>query len=708
MKNFINFLPPWVETNIQPAFYDKESGSVLQQTARMYAKVNQLVRHFNELSKETKETVDEYIAKFVELKDFVDTYFDNLDVQEEVNNKLDELVADGTLQEMVEDIFDYKLTYTDIFFPKTVSGNDPEGFCGVAKTSVNSAILFDLGRTENYTAIKNSLQANGIEKIDAVVISHYHTDHVGNLASYQADFDMTDTVYYLPYPPSNSSLNKFAEIITNYNNLVALIGANTLVKPDNNDEVTIGDYTLRFVNCGAVTTAYWDANTSDYNSYSLVTYLRYGNTTVAFTGDMSIATQGYLFSNKYYEEVDIVTAPHHSHNYEVNSNLLLEYGSTAVYAADSKGITKSIGYQDNFSQGFSIFGAKMYRNTSNDSEIHFYVNKNGYTTAGYNTPIQLYGYSGVITYEVDNTYTGDKSTGSSDHPFTSLRAALEMCKTGGTYVINVTAMSSSGEGVYMRDLHNITINLPDGTLFSTLSLNECSNIFIEPTGIDWYCDALIEIYNCDNVRLRRFTGGVREIRFSNNIQLREGTFTLATAAANVTTVTKSSGVIIQDCSTTLTRDYFVKAEYSDVRIAHTSNQYPNITSIFHEVNRSSVEMGTEFTNNAGVLKAYGDMTDSTKQVIVDSMPAVLHNGKIQTLAQAYRTNYSTSLSFNAVDAIVMVNGTNMFSLCKISGSYQKYTIHGAETGITFAYDTTNNVITVTTDTNSRITAIAIK
>lgn len=100
-KIFVNFLPPWVETNIQPAFYDKESGSVLQQTARMYAKVNCLVRMFNKLSKETKETVEEYIAKFVELKDFVDTYFENLDVQDEINNKLDAMVEDGTLEEII-------------------------------------------------------------------------------------------------------------------------------------------------------------------------------------------------------------------------------------------------------------------------------------------------------------------------------------------------------------------------------------------------------------------------------------------------------------------------------------------------------------------------------------------------------------------------------------------------------------------------------
>jgi len=111
-KIFVNFLPPWVETNIQPAFYDKESGSVLQQTARMYAKVNCLVRMFNKLSKETKETVEDYIARFVALKDFVDTYFENLDVQEEINNKLDKMVEDGTLQEIVASYLQANVAWT--------------------------------------------------------------------------------------------------------------------------------------------------------------------------------------------------------------------------------------------------------------------------------------------------------------------------------------------------------------------------------------------------------------------------------------------------------------------------------------------------------------------------------------------------------------------------------------------------------------------
>lgn len=102
MENiFVEFLPPWVETGLQPAFYDKESGTVLQQTARMYARVNMLIRMFNKLSKNTKETVEEYINKFTELHDYVQDYFDNLDVQEEINNKIDAMVADGTFSQVL-------------------------------------------------------------------------------------------------------------------------------------------------------------------------------------------------------------------------------------------------------------------------------------------------------------------------------------------------------------------------------------------------------------------------------------------------------------------------------------------------------------------------------------------------------------------------------------------------------------------------------
>ena len=39
------------------------------------------------------EAVEELQEKYIELKTFVDEYFDNLDVQQEINNKLDEMIT---------------------------------------------------------------------------------------------------------------------------------------------------------------------------------------------------------------------------------------------------------------------------------------------------------------------------------------------------------------------------------------------------------------------------------------------------------------------------------------------------------------------------------------------------------------------------------------------------------------------------------------
>ena len=112
MQNiFIDVLPPWVETGLQPAFYDLESGTVLQQTARMYAKVRELVDSYNQFTEDVTDTVNDYIERFNELYTYVHDYFDNLDVQEEINHKLDEMAEDGTLETLIAKVLDTDETY---------------------------------------------------------------------------------------------------------------------------------------------------------------------------------------------------------------------------------------------------------------------------------------------------------------------------------------------------------------------------------------------------------------------------------------------------------------------------------------------------------------------------------------------------------------------------------------------------------------------
>lgn len=59
-KYHIRPLPYWVLTDLQPAFYDSESGTVLQQMSRVYAKLQEILDGYNNFVSE----VNTYITEF--------------------------------------------------------------------------------------------------------------------------------------------------------------------------------------------------------------------------------------------------------------------------------------------------------------------------------------------------------------------------------------------------------------------------------------------------------------------------------------------------------------------------------------------------------------------------------------------------------------------------------------------------------------------
>ena len=143
---FIEILPPWIETGLQPAFYDKESGTVLQQTARMYAKVNELVESVNHQN----ETIADYIEQFNELDDYVNDYFDNLDVQDEINQKLDQMAEDGSFQPLLDATFKNYYDELKAFTDTSLAGKvDKDGTGQVTYTNLSQSVkeMFTGGNT---------------------------------------------------------------------------------------------------------------------------------------------------------------------------------------------------------------------------------------------------------------------------------------------------------------------------------------------------------------------------------------------------------------------------------------------------------------------------------------------------------------------------------------------------------------------------------
>lgn len=78
----------WVH-KVLPAVYD-ESLSYYELLCKITAKLNEVIEQGNTTSE-----------GLLELKNYVDHYFDNLDVQEEINNKLDEMAESGELAEII-------------------------------------------------------------------------------------------------------------------------------------------------------------------------------------------------------------------------------------------------------------------------------------------------------------------------------------------------------------------------------------------------------------------------------------------------------------------------------------------------------------------------------------------------------------------------------------------------------------------------------
>lgn len=81
---------------VLPAVYD-DSLSYYELLCKITAKVNEIIATQNT----QVDAIKELQSLYVELKNYVDNYFTNLDVQTEINNKLDQMAQDGTLQEFI-------------------------------------------------------------------------------------------------------------------------------------------------------------------------------------------------------------------------------------------------------------------------------------------------------------------------------------------------------------------------------------------------------------------------------------------------------------------------------------------------------------------------------------------------------------------------------------------------------------------------------
>ena len=96
----MRLLPHWVLTDNLPAFYDTDSGAAIEQTAKVYAAMNELITEYNGFVDDVNKAIEEYNAgitkSFKEFKDcitnIVSNYIKSVDLKLKSQDKV---IADG-------------------------------------------------------------------------------------------------------------------------------------------------------------------------------------------------------------------------------------------------------------------------------------------------------------------------------------------------------------------------------------------------------------------------------------------------------------------------------------------------------------------------------------------------------------------------------------------------------------------------------------
>lgn len=85
---------------------------VIEYLNKVITSQNEVVTEVERFETDITNNFNRLEGLFNVLKDFVDNYFDNLDVQEEINNKLDQMAEDGTLQEIITTYIQSNVAWT--------------------------------------------------------------------------------------------------------------------------------------------------------------------------------------------------------------------------------------------------------------------------------------------------------------------------------------------------------------------------------------------------------------------------------------------------------------------------------------------------------------------------------------------------------------------------------------------------------------------
>lgn len=210
-------------------------------------------------------------------------------------------------------------------------------------TNNNKTMLIDASTNEMGSRVVKYLNDLGIKKIDYLVGTHPHEDHIGGLDNVIKNFDIG--TIYMP--------NVVATTKT-YEEVIDAISAKKLkvTSPKTGDKFTVGNAECEVMSIRN--------DKDDYNNCSIVIKMDFNNVSYLFTGDAEKSVE----SSRKWPHIDVLKVGHHGSNTSSSKNFLEQIKPEVALISVGQGNTYGHPTQATLKR-LSNIDAKIYRTDEN-------------------------------------------------------------------------------------------------------------------------------------------------------------------------------------------------------------------------------------------------------------------------------------------------------------------------------------------------------
>lgn len=182
-------------------------------------------------------------------------------------------------------------------------------------------MLIDTGTNASTGALINYLQKQSINKIDYLVLTHPHEDHIGGADAVIKTFDI-GTIY----------MNQKSTTTNTYKDVINAISSKGIkpVQPALGTTFKVGA-----ANC--VVYGPVNPNSDDLNTYSIVIKLTFGSNKFLFTGDAQASNEEGMINNGYDLSADVLKVGHHGSHTSTSDAFLAKVNPKYAVISCGKG-----------------------------------------------------------------------------------------------------------------------------------------------------------------------------------------------------------------------------------------------------------------------------------------------------------------------------------------------------------------------------------